>query len=121
MPDPFVPSDLLRYNAIAGVTASSSGHVACVVEAPDEPNDSNSSKIWLVPLDGAAPRLFTSGTDSAPKWSPEGSELAFVSNRGGSGLQAFVIRADGGEAKTATKMKGGVYSVEWSPNGGKLL
>src|SRR4051794_31815835 len=72
------------------------------------------------PLDGNEPHLFTSGQDSAPKWSPNGGELAFVSNRG-KGLQAFVMRLDGGEAKAATHMKGGVYSVEWSPEGEKLL
>jgi dipeptidyl aminopeptidase/acylaminoacyl peptidase len=120
MPDPFAPSDLLNYVSVASIAAS--GDVAaCVVEQADEASDGNSSKIWLVPLDGSAPSLFTAGTDSVPIWSPDGKELAFVSNRGGSGLQAFVMRAEGGEARQVSNLKSGVYTIVWSPDGQKLL
>ncbi len=120
MPEPFVPSDILQYRSIAGMDGTSD-HIACVVETPDEPGDSNSSQIWLVPTDGSEPRLFTSGNDSAPKWSPDGRSLAFVSSRGSSGLQAYVISLDGGDARAVTHMKSGVNAVEWSPDGRQLL
>ena len=42
-------------------------------------------QIWTAPLDGSAPakELFTArGESSEPRWSPDGSRLAFVANRG---------------------------------------
>ena len=42
-------------------------------------------QIWTAPLDGSAPAkaLFTArGETSDPRWSPDGSRLAFVANRG---------------------------------------
>ena len=42
-------------------------------------------QIWTVPIDGSAPAktLFTArGENADPRWSPDGSRLAFVANRG---------------------------------------
>jgi len=63
MPKSFVPSDLLNYQSEASIAATRV-MAACVVEQPDEAGDVNSSMIWLVPLDGAAPWLFTAGYGS---------------------------------------------------------
>src|SRR5437868_5366226 len=106
----FVPGDLLRYQAVSSLTASAT-RAACIVDAPGEASDGNTTKIWLVPYDGAAPSFFTSGPDSVPKWSPDGSRLAFVSGRGAGALQAYTIRADGGEAAAVTHLKGAVSAV----------
>lgn len=120
MTEPFTPRDLLRYQAISSFTATSD-YAACVINSPDEANDGSDAKIWLISLDGGDPRLFTSGQDSVPKWSPDGTELAFVSARGGNALQAYTVRMDGGEAAAVTHLKGPVSAVEWSPDGKRLL
>lgn len=115
----FCPSDILHYSSIQSIACSPT-HAACVVEKPVRETDRNNTRIWLVPLDGTAPCAFTAGEDTVPKWSPDGTELAFVSNRG-NGLQAFIMRIGGGEAKPVTHMSDGVHMVEWSPDGSKLL
>jgi len=116
----FHPNDLLRYQTVRSISATAQ-FVACVVETPDLASDGYDTKIWLVPLDGSAPGVFTSGQDTVPKWSPDGTELAFVSARDGKSLQAFILRVRGGEAQCVTHLKGPVSAVEWSPDGKCLL
>jgi dipeptidyl aminopeptidase/acylaminoacyl peptidase len=85
------------------------------------------SALWLAPVDGSAPpRQFTAGTanDHAPRWSPDGTQIAFLSDRGTRGTdQLYVIMADGGEARalTAITNKNPVQSFAWSPGGGHLV
>src|SRR5437868_3846546 len=72
---------------------------ACAVTRADRKRDGYQSALWLVPLDGSAPRQLTAGTsrDDYPRWAPDGQRLAFVSDRSGT-PQVFVIHRDGGEA-----------------------
>lgn len=74
------------------------------------------SAIWLA-AEGADPVRLTGGThDSAPRWSPDGSQIAFLSRRSGS-TQIWILPATGGEAFQLTKVKGGVGAPLWSPDG----
>jgi dipeptidyl aminopeptidase/acylaminoacyl peptidase len=72
------------------------------------------------------PRQFTSGErrDGAPRWSPDGRWLAFVSNRGKdekTPANLYVIPAEGGEARKLTDLKESVESAEWSPDSSRLV
>lgn len=88
-----------------------------------EENDYTAS-IWLVPLDGSAePRRLTHAKkiDGSPRWSPDGSRLAFVSNRGDSkAKQLFVLPVDGGDPVQLTELDEDVAEVVWSPDGTQL-
>jgi dipeptidyl aminopeptidase/acylaminoacyl peptidase len=81
------------------------------------------SAIWTCPADGSAePRQFTAGEgrDAAPRWSPDGTQLAFASTRGRDKPQLHVIPAAGGEARRLTDLDEGVEQHVWSPDGTRL-
>src|SRR5689334_18367322 len=64
------------------------------------------SAIWLAATDGSRPaRKFTRGDvlDSQPQWSPDGTQIAFLSDRAKRGTaQLYLIAVDGGEARPLT-------------------
>lgn len=71
--------------------------------------------------DGSAPRQLTAGTarDHAPRWSPDGAQLAFISDRAGK-PQLFLLPLAGGEARQLTHFKTGAGEAKWSPDGRSL-
>ncbi len=61
-------------------------------------------------------QLTVTGDNYTPKWSPDGSKIAFESFRGGVG-KVYVMNADG-TGLIDSNMFG--YNQKWSPNGSKL-
>ena len=82
------------------------------------------SAIWVVPAEATTPpRGFSSGQgkDNAPRWSPEGARLAFLSDREGGKAQVYVIDIAGGEAHKLTAIPQGAGAPVWSPDGTRLV
>ena len=82
---------------------------------------STSIRLWLVPVDGKAPRPLTAAKamDTSPLWSPDGRSIAFLSDRGGAS-QVHTIDPTGGEAAQLTRFPVDVGSFRWSPDGLRL-
>ena len=95
--------------------------VAFVVTSIDKEENTYLSAIWLVAKDGSAkPRRFTFGKkrDASPRWSPDGTRLAFVSNRDNEKAgQLYVIPVEGGEAAKLTDLEESVDEITWSLDG----
>jgi len=99
------------------------GTVAFVAWGVDREANDYRASIWLVPRDGSGePRRLTRGEkqDAAPRWSPDGTQLAFVSNRETKAKQLYVLPVDGGEPLKLTELDEDVTEVVWSPDGSRL-
>ncbi|HEU5433170.1 MAG TPA: S9 family peptidase, partial [Thermomicrobiales bacterium] len=120
--------------------------VAYVVTRLDREADDYRAALWLAPLAGGEPAQLTSGAarDSEPRWSPDGTRLAFVSNRPYERTvpptreaarakregkpapedkpkgQIWTIPIAGGEARQLTAQPYGASSPAWSPDGATI-
>ena len=92
--------------------------VVYVVATVDMAKNATVSTIWLAPTDGSPPRQLTGGPkkDRHPRFSPDGKQILFESDRSGES-QLWIIDLAGGEARQlttiATEARGGI----WSPDG----
>jgi dipeptidyl aminopeptidase/acylaminoacyl peptidase len=86
----------------------------------DRERDEYRTTLWLIDGD-TEPRPITSGQwkDTSPAWSPDGTRIAFTSNRDEKN-QIFVLPIDGGEATQITHIESGVGEFAWSPDGSKI-
>jgi dipeptidyl aminopeptidase/acylaminoacyl peptidase len=84
-----------------------------------------SGRICIADLDTGELDEVTHGPndDQAPRWSPDGTRVAFLSDRQRAGrMQPFVLEADRlGEAVALPEIEGTVERLAWSPDGRRLL
>ena len=117
--------DLYRIEIIGECRISPDGsRVAYVQSRVERKTEKKHANLWLVPVTGGQPKQFTQGdqSDSMPRWSPDGTQIAFLSNRKDEKQpQIYLIPTDGGEARRLTDVKGTFQSMDWSPDGKKLL
>ncbi|AWN22917.1 S9 family peptidase [Deinococcus irradiatisoli] len=77
------------------------------------------SRIMLAGAEGERALTQGEGRDTAPRWSPDGSSLAFLSDRSGKS-QLYLLPLGGGEARALTApadFPQGVSAAQWSPDG----
>jgi dipeptidyl aminopeptidase/acylaminoacyl peptidase len=77
------------------------------------------TQVWMATTDGKENYQVTFGDKPSnnPKWSPDGSRIAFTSNRKDNKFNLYVLRIAGGEAEPVTDLKGNLGDFEWSPDG----
>ncbi len=84
--------------------------------------EDGNSHIWVANPDGSGGRRLTEGygINSSPTFSPDGSQLAFVSNRSGN-PQIYVLPVAGGAPKRLTFQGNYNQTPEWSPRGDLIV
>jgi dipeptidyl aminopeptidase/acylaminoacyl peptidase len=116
---PFRFDELARAGRVGGFSVSRDGKwLVYTVGTPDVEENRTRSALWLQPLPGGEPRRLTSGEkrDSDPAFSPDGSRIAFLSNRDG-GSQIYLLDLSGGEPAKASSFPADVNGFRWSPDG----
>ncbi len=117
--------DLYRLRTVVASQISPDGrHVVYAVQRVDRSSEKKYCSLWVTPTEHAGARQFTYGNqnDTMPAWSPDGTQIAFLSNRGAKDQpQIHLIPFGGGEARPLTDLKGQFGSFEWSPDGRQLV
>jgi dipeptidyl aminopeptidase/acylaminoacyl peptidase len=117
---PMKVEDLFRFKRLSDPQASPDGHtVAYVVTSVDLENNKSSSTIWLADtVQEERTRQLTNTTfkDKHPRWSPDGKQILFESNRSGDN-QLWVIEVCGGEARQLTTIATEATDALWSRDG----
>ncbi len=116
----FEIADYYRTAFVGSPVISPDGiRVAFTVKRYELESGTNWSELWTMASDGEDLRQLTRGRhhDSSPVFSPDGSTLAFLSNRNEHGTQLYLLPLDGGEARRLTAFPGGLSDPVWSPDG----
>ncbi len=117
--------DLARLSVVSDPRVSPDGKwVAYTVSTVDAKDDKRVSHLWMISWDGSQnlQLTFDAEGESAPRWSPDGRYLAFLSSRAGpaKGSQVWLMDRRGGEARQVTAVKEELSGFEWSPDSKRL-
>ena len=119
--------DLHRFRLVSDPQVSPDGRkVAFVLTQMDFVKNGYTKHIFVLDRATGESRQFTSaiGSDSHPRWSPDGKEILFLSSNRDpqkKKSQLYIIRADGGEARLTAESEEGVSGPMWSPDSKRIL
>ena len=125
---PFDVDALWAIKRVATPTLAPDGALACaaVTSYSMDKNDGSTS-LWVFPTgfgrgaNARARRLTSGDKDADPRWSPDGTQIAFTAKRkDDEEAQLYVIAADGGEARRVTRVSTGVAALRWFRDGRRI-
>ncbi len=95
--------------------------IVYVRRSGDVMHDRWAPSLWIVESDGTGHRPLVAGPGAhfSPRWSPDGSRLAYLS-AGEGGTQLFVRWMESGEAVRITGLPTPPNSIAWSPDGSQI-
>ncbi|MDE2224361.1 MAG: S9 family peptidase [Xanthomonadaceae bacterium] len=121
---PFRLDDLQKLVKLSDPQLSPDGKsVAIVASTPVWKTDKHDTRIDVVDVASGAKRALTHDREgvSSPRWSPDGTRLAFLAKDGKTKQsQIYVMPLAGGDAQRVTDAKEGVVEFTWSPAGDRI-
>jgi dipeptidyl aminopeptidase/acylaminoacyl peptidase len=123
-PVPFGAERSWQVQRVGSPTISPDGRIVVApVSRYDIAENKSLSDLWLWSIDGKTQRVLTTheASDSSPVMSPDGTAVAYVSQReGDTAPQLYVLPLGGGEATRVTSAPTGVAQPKWFPDGKRL-
>jgi acylaminoacyl-peptidase len=114
---PWDPADLWRWRTASDPRIRPDGQWVVYVEGWSErAADASYSSLWAVSTDGEKRVRITDGEwrDRSPRWSPDGSRVAWIRERSG-GIELRVARLEAPEESMIAS--GPIERLAWSPDG----
>ena len=110
--------DMISMHRVSGAQISPDGNwIAYEVATPDLEANRMVRNISVVPAMGGESRQVTrGGSDTRPRWSPDGKKILFLSESDGA-QQIYSISMEGGDATRLSSLSTGADNSLWSPNG----
>jgi dipeptidyl aminopeptidase/acylaminoacyl peptidase len=95
--------------------------VAYTVRETNWDENTFETEIWVADAQSGATRQLTNGRKSStsPAWAPDGTRLAFASDRDDK-RQIYLIDLRGGEAQKLTSSEEAIAAFAWSPDGKQI-
>jgi dipeptidyl aminopeptidase/acylaminoacyl peptidase len=110
-------ADYLEWEQVSGPELSPDGRQVIYGRRwIDKLNDRWESSLYIMGADGSKPRKLIDG--GSPRWSPDGSRVAFTASGEPGGTQIFVRYMDAEGATTQiTRLTTAPADIQWSPDG----
>jgi dipeptidyl aminopeptidase/acylaminoacyl peptidase len=110
--------DLIAMHRVSDPQISPDGKwVAYSIATPNYDANHLVKDIWIVAVAGGDSRQLThDGTAERARWSPDGSQIAFLSSRDGA-AQVYSMPVARGDARKVTSLSTGADNELWSPDG----
>lgn len=121
---PFTAEDLLQHKKITDLHGLPGNPSAFgTVRTAHQDGNEYTTEIWRFHASGKQAEPITSGdgTDNAPRLSPDGRTLAFLSSRAGGSPQLYLLPLGGGEARQLGSFPKGVTNFRWAPTSSELF
>ena len=119
-------NDIFNLELAADPQISPDGkRIIYVRQFADIMSDRRCSNLWIVNFDGTDHRPLTTGNfnDTSPRWSPDGTQIIYTSNRDqgpGGTPQIYRRWMDSGQTAKLTNLTQAPSGIAWSPDG-KLI
>ena len=101
------PMDVFNIQSASDPQISPNGkQIVYVRQFADVMTDKRESNLWMIDFDGSDHRALTTGnySDASPRWSPDGTRIAYVSDRDGKS-QIYVRWMDSGQTAKLTNLE----------------
>jgi dipeptidyl aminopeptidase/acylaminoacyl peptidase len=116
----FTAVDLMSMDRVSDPQVSPDGQwVLFRVSKPSIADNKFYSDLYVVSIDGSEIKQLTdyNASVSNGRWSPDGTKIAFLSNKEKDGTQIFTMDFPKTKSRQITYIDGGVSNLSWSPDG----